>query len=304
MKRRDFLQSGAALAAGRLWPVTPALREPGGSLLRAEGCALAPAARAAEGPLPTIRLGSLAVSRFILGSNPFWGISHTSDQRDAEMKSFYTDERIVRALDEAADCGLNAVVSPPDARWIKLWAGYREAQGRLPLWISQCHGRPEQMPAEIDRSVKAGASAVFIQGVRVEEQFGKGNFDVLRSWIERVRAAGLPAGAAAHWPEIHPELERRGFPTDFYFQCIYDASRTSDYSTAEREKALATIDKIAKPVVAYKILGAGRLTPAEGFEFVFNRIKRKDGACVGIFAREAIDQIRQNATFTRMLTPA
>jgi hypothetical protein len=41
---------------------------------------------------------------------------------------------------------------------------------------------------------------------------------------------------------------------------------------------------------------------AEGFEYAFNHIRRKDGVCVGIYARNAIDQIRQNATYTEMLT--
>jgi hypothetical protein len=41
---------------------------------------------------------------------------------------------------------------------------------------------------------------------------------------------------------------------------------------------------------------------SEGFEAAFNNIQRKDGVCVGIFARNAIDQIRQNATYTKMLT--
>ena len=289
MKRRDFLQAGAALAAGGLVRPVPPIP-------------LSPARSLAHGPLPKIRIGRLDVSRLILGSNPFWGISHSSDRLDAEMKRHYTDDRIIRILDEAAECGLTAVTSPPDERWIKLWGRYRADKGRLPIWISQCHGKPEQMFAEIDRSVKAGANAVFIQGVRVEEQFGRGNLDVLRSWIDHIKEAGLPAGAAAHWPEIHLELEKRNFPADFYYQCIYNASKTSDYSAAEREKALATIERLEKPVIAYKILGAGRLTAAEGFEFIFNRIKRKDGVCVGIFAREAVDQIRQNATFTRTLT--
>jgi len=57
-----------------------------------------------------------------------------------------------------------------------------------------------------------------------------------------------------------------------------------------------------KPVIAYKILAAGRLTAAEGFEYAFNHIRRKDGVCVGIYAENAIDQIRQNATYTEMLT--
>ena len=83
---------------------------------------------------------------------------------------------------------------------------------------------------------------------------------------------------------------------------MYNASKTSDYSAAEREKAVATIERLEKPVIAYKILGAGRLTASEGFEYAFNHIKRKDGVCVGIYAQKAIDQIRQNATYTEMLT--
>jgi len=289
MKRRDFLKTGAAAALG-------------GLTLGAAPAGGAGARGGAAAPLPTVRLGTLEVSRLILGSNPFWGYSHKTAQLDEEMRRFHTDERIVQILDEAADCGLTALASPPDDRWRNLWMKYKGNGGRLKHWISQCHGAPEQMLSEIDRSVKAGAAAVFIQGARVEEQFGKGNFEVLRSWIGHIREAGLPAGAAAHWPEVHPELERRGFATDFYFQCLYNASKSNDYSPAEREKAAATVAALNKPVIAYKILGAGRLTPDEGFGYAFQHIRRKDGVCVGVYARNAIDQIRQNATLTEMLT--
>jgi hypothetical protein len=83
---------------------------------------------------------------------------------------------------------------------------------------------------------------------------------------------------------------------------MYNASKTSDYSAAERKLAEATVTVLKKPVIAYKILGAGRLAASEGFEQAFNNIQRKDGICVGIFAQNAIDQIRQNATYTKMLT--
>jgi hypothetical protein len=285
MNRRDFLKTGAALAIG--------------------GAAVQPGSAARQSTadvLPSVRLGTLEVSRLILGSNPFWGYSHKSDQLDLEMRTYHTDERIAQILNEAAECGVTAVVSPPDERWRKLWIKYSESGGKLKIWISQCHGDPNQMPAEIDRSVKAGAKAVFIQGVRVEDQFGAGKFDTLRAWVEHIRQAKLPAGVAAHWPEIHPELQRRGFPVDFYFQCMYNASKTSDYSVAERMRAETTVALLEKPVIAYKILGAGRLPASEGFEAAFYNIRRKDGVCVGIFAPNAIDQIRQNATYTKMLT--
>jgi hypothetical protein len=289
MKRRDFLRAGAVLTVGGMAPSRAAMPRPSGQ-------AGAPAS------LPTINLGGLEVSRLILGSNPFWGYSHKSAQLDEEMRRHHTDERIIEILEEAAECGVMAVASPPEERWRKLWTRYTAGGGRLKIWISQCHGAPEQMLAEIDRSAAAGAKAVFIQGLRVEEQFGKGRFDVLRAWIEHIKEAGLPAGAAAHWPEIHPELQQRGFPIDFYYQCMYNASKAEDYTAAEREKAAATVAVLKKPVIAYKILAAGRLTAAEGFEYAFNHIRRKDGVCVGIYAQKAIDQIRQNATYTEMFT--
>jgi hypothetical protein len=291
MNRRDFLKAGLAGAAAAA----------------ALGASVPPSATGdAAKPLPTIKLGTLEVSRFILGSNPFWGYSHKSPQLDEEMKAFYTDEAIVRVCDEAARCGLTTIVSPPEQRWVDLWAKYRAAGGKLGVWIAQCHDAAEKMEAEIDRAVKGGAKAVFIQGHRVEQQFGWNKIDVLRKWLDQIKSAGLPGGFAAHWPNIHLELEKRKFPTDFYFQCCYNLTKPDALGDwcreADRKLAMQTVAEIEKPVVAYKILGAGRLRAADGFEQAFNCIKRKDGVCVGIWAKEAIDQIRENATLTEMLT--
>ncbi|MCX5655011.1 MAG: twin-arginine translocation signal domain-containing protein [Planctomycetota bacterium] len=291
MNRRDFLKTGMVGVAA-----TAAL----GAAGRAGG------AEEAAKPLPTIKLGTLEVSRFILGSNPFWGYSHKNPQLDEEMKTWHTDERIIQICDEAARCGLTTIVSAPDQRWLDLWAKYRAGGGKLTVWVAQCHGPGAQMIEEIDRAIKGGAKAVFIQGHRVEQQFEKGKFDVLRAWLDRIKNAGLPGGYAAHWPNIHPELEKRKFPTDFYFQCCYNITRPNPmgepYHEADRKAAMETIAQIEKPVVAYKILGAGRLHAADGFEQAFNSIRRKDGVCAGIWAKEAIDQIRENATLTEMLT--
>lgn len=287
MNRREFMRRsgllGAAVAAGG-------------------AAGIARAADKAPIRVPTIKIGSLAVSRLILGSNPFWGFSHKSPQLDEEMKQYHTDEVIVRVLDEAAACGVTTVTAPPDQRWLDLWAKYRASGGKLPLWISQCHGPPEHMPEEIDASVKAGAHAVFIQGGRTEEQFGQGKFDTLRAWVDRIKEAGLPAGAAAHWPEVHPELQKRKFPLDFYYQCFYNVSKGDTYRAAEREKAVEVLRSLEKPVIAYKILGAGRLPANEGFEYALAHIRKTDGLCVGIYAKLAIDQVRQNATYTETLS--
>ena len=48
--------------------------------------------RPAPTKLPTIQLGTLRVSRLILGSNPFFGFAHRGGRRLAErMKAYYTN---------------------------------------------------------------------------------------------------------------------------------------------------------------------------------------------------------------------
>ena len=291
MKRREFIKAGglmgaAALAAGAAGPAQVA--DP-------------PAAKIVEN-MPKIKLGNLELSRFILGSNPFWGYSHKNPELDKQMREHHTDERIAQILDEAASCGVTALTSPPEKRWVDLYAKYLAGDGKLRFWIGQCHGPPENMEKEIDTAAKGGAKAIFIQGHRVEEQFDKGQWDVLKAWLERIRGHGLPAGLAAHYPEIHLEAEKRKLPADFYYQCFYNVGKGSNWSDRERDLAVEAILKIEKPVIAYKVLAAGRLRAKPALEFAFEKIRRKDGVCIGIYSGDAIDQIRENAILTELLT--
>ena len=249
--------------------------------------------------MPAIKLGTLAVSRLVLGSNPFWGYAHQPGTLAEEMKAYYTDERIMAVLDEAASLGITTVVSPPDQRWLQLFAKYRDGGGKIRVWVAQPHGNPEQMKEEITRAVQGGAQAAFIQGGRADEQFATGRMDVLREWVEHIRSLGVPAGLAAHNPALHLEAEKQRLPTDFYFQCFY---RPEKYLAEDRDKAVETIRQLEKPVVAYKILAAGRLAAEEGFGFAFKHIRRKDGVCVGVYPKDRPVEISEDAQLARKLT--
>jgi hypothetical protein len=189
----------------------------------------------------------------------------------------------MEVMDEAAELGVTTVACPPDARWIKIYDAYRAKKGKLKVWLAQAHGNPANMKEEITRAADAGADGVFIQGHRVEDQYAEGKFDLVRSWIEHIKSCNLPAGMAAHRADVHPAAEKAGFPTDFYFQCFY---RPETYTKEDRDLAIATIQRITKPVIAYKILAAGRIAPAEGFEVALKSIAKKDGICIGIFPKD------------------
>ncbi|MBN1417949.1 MAG: hypothetical protein JXP34_04190 [Planctomycetes bacterium] len=248
--------------------------------------------------MPTIRLGALEVSRVFLGSNPFFGFAHGNPQATKEeMKEWYTPERIMAVLDEAAGLGINAVWTPCYEEWIRLWSEYREKGGKLENWI----GQPDRLPMEkeIDAAIRNGATAICIQGCRIDDQVGAGKWDVVRGWLERIKNANLPAGMATHRADTHLRAEERSLPADFFHQTMY---RPDDYVREGLEESLATIAKLEKPVVGYKVLGAGRIKPSDTLPYVFKRLKPKDGICVGVFPKKNPAEIRENVALVRSLT--
>jgi hypothetical protein len=282
--RRDLLQGSAVVAAAAAF------------------CSVGEAATKASSTtkLPTIKLGKLSVSRLILGSNPFFGFSHQSQELDEEMRRYHTSERIKMVLDQAADHGITAVAAPPYEHWIKLFQEYIKSGGKLRIWIAQPDPPPEQMKDAIAAAAKGGAKAIFIQGARVDEQFESANrLKLIGEWLEYIKSFGLPAGMASHRPDVHLEAEKAGLPTDFYFQCFF---RPDTYKLEDREKAVETIRQIKKPVVGYKILAAGRIPPAEGFEYALSHLRPKDGVCVGMYLKQKPDMIAENASLVARLS--
>ena len=281
--RREFLKASMALTAA----VT---------VVRSADPLLA---AAAPGQLPTIKLGSLDVSRLILGSNPFFGFTHENPQASSsETKLYYTDEQVMKVMDAAADQGITAVWTPCYDRWVRLWNRYRENGGKLNTWIGQPDPAAHEMKQHITIAAKNGAKAICIQGNRVDEQMEAKQFDVLREWLELIRSFGLPAGLATHRARTHLLAEEKGLPTDFYHQTLY---RPDHYVREGLEESLATIEQLAKPVVAYKVLGAGRIQPKDTLPYVFKRLKPKDGVCIGVFPKRK-DELAENAALTRQLS--
>ncbi len=216
--------------------------------------------------MPTIRLGHVEVSRLILGSNPFFGYAHQDGDLGRQMQEYYTDQRIMEVLDEAAALGVTAVAAPPmpgmdpDSQQVSRPGRQIDHLDRPAAWIA------EEDEGGNRHLRQGGAKAVFIQGHRVEEQFEKKTFDVVRGWLEHIKSHGMAAGMASHRPDIHPVAEKLGFPTDFYFQCFFRVDQhPENYALECRDHAVETIRSItAKPVVAYKILGAARLAAGRG----------------------------------------
>lgn len=281
LSRRNFL---AAVSAAGLWSA---------------GGERGSAAEETTG-LPTVKLGDLQVTRLIMGSNPFSGYSNLSAELSREMVEYYTPERIKQVLEEGSRRGIKTLIALANDHIIGVLTEYWAEGGGLRDWIAQIDVPEQQMDANIDRAADAGAKAAFIQGRRVDRIYGEGRLADLAERLERIKGKGLPAGLAAHRPDVHPEAERLGLPTDFYMQCFYNlAEHPKQYLAPDRDQAVAVIRSLPKPCIGYKVMAAGLNEPEEAYSFAFRHLKPSDAVCVGFFTKHRPHEIRQGVELTR-----
>lgn len=253
--------------------------------------------------METVKLGTLEVSRFILGSNPFSGFAHQTPQAAEEMLHYYTVGRIKQALRRAEQVGITTLIARADQHIIRTLMEYWDEGGRL-QWVAQtCPGvGPSRRVAEM--AIRGGARAVFIHGGVMDHALANDSFEDPLAGIETIRAAGLPVGLAGHNPAVF-EWAEKNLDVDFYMCSYYNAAHRDAsaeklsgqaewFHDADREKMVQTIRGLSRPAIHYKVLAAGRNDPAEALAFAAKAMRPIDAVCVGVFTKHKPDMIAED----------
>ncbi|MHB0858499.1 MAG: hypothetical protein ACYC5M_13150 [Anaerolineae bacterium] len=253
--------------------------------------------------VPTVRLGDLEVTRFILGGNPFSGFSHQSAERSAAMCAWYTDERIVETLFRAEALGLNTCLCRGDAHITRVLARYRREGGAM-RWIAQTDSQAPSSVAGARYCLEHGADACYLHGGQVDHYIAQGRYEEIERFVETVRAAGLPVGIAGHmpadfvWAEAHLNL-------DFYMVSYYNPSPRHDsphhdpaaaeqYLPEDRDERVALLHTLQKPAIHYKVLAAGRTPPEEALAYAARHMRPDDAVCVGVYTADKADMLAED----------
>ena len=76
------------------------------------------------------------------------------------------------------------------------------------------------------------------------------------------------------------------------------------YLPADRDAAIAAIQAVHVPVIAIKVLAAGRAEPVSAFRFTLDRIKPVDAIAVGMDTNGRPELISENVTLAgNLLNP-
>ncbi len=291
------------------------------SMLQSAG-GLAVPAKALPGPagtlLPTVTLGKRAITRLILGSNPFNGFSYSLPTLDRYMREWSTPENICAVLRAAEQNGINTWQFSYYPNSMAAIEKHRAEGGRL-NWILLGGGEMKDNLPLIGQVARLGPLAIVHHGGVTDQRFADGQREKVRDFLKAVRSAGVMVGLSTHQPGIVEYVEEHDWDLDFYMTCFHQLSRPAGelrkmlgemplgpvFLEGDPARMCRVIRQTRRTCLAFKILGAGRLARSAreleaAFRFAFENIKPQDAVIVGMFPRFQ-DEVRQNADLVRRI---
>lgn len=253
--------------------------------------------------LEKVQLGHLAVTKFIIGSNPFSGFSHQSLERDAEMSHYYSVTCIKETLRHAEDLGITTLLARADHHIMRLLQEYWDDGGAI-QWLAQTCPELGSISQGINNGIRGGAKACYLHGGQMDYLFAGGQLEQVPACIAQIHDAGLAAGIAGHNPAIFAWAEEH-LEVDFYMCSYYNPSSRAQqaqhlpgihesFDDEDRDVMAATIAQLSKPVIHYKVFAAGRKTPQQAFSFVARHLRQQDAVCVGVFMKDNPRMLEEN----------
>ena len=291
MRRRDFLKKGLILSGG----IAAAASLEEKALLAAAG----PNAAASPDPkpqkpvqgLPTGKIGDLTLTRLMIGGNLTSGYAHSRDliYVSSLLNHYFTDEKILDTWELCEENGVNVGILRYDSKVSRLVNKYWDERGGKLQWIAQIKPKVDDLYTDFQKAIDAGAVGAYIQGQVGDNFLADGHVDLLGKCVEYVKEQGVVAGIGGHALGVIKASEKAGFKPDFYMKTFHsdnywsaDSEEKHDNIWSESPEETAAFMKNVKiPWVAFKVLAAGAIKPAEGFKYAFEG--GSDFICVGMF---------------------
>jgi len=218
--------------------------------------------------LPIGHIGKLEVTRLICGGNLFSGFAHSGELLYVHslLQHYFTDEKILDTLQLCEESGINTTILRTDEQIVRILRRYRtERRGKI-QWIAQTYPEPANLRDNIKLAIDNGAAGAYCMGGVADDTFVKaGKADLLGEVVSFIKQNGLAAGVGSHSMETAIIAEQQKFDPDFYFKTFNSAG----YCTQDTRDVAALMKTIRKPWIAFKVLGAGRVLPNDGFDLAF-----------------------------------
>jgi hypothetical protein len=243
--------------------------------------------------VPSAMIGTVRISRLLLGGNLIGGWMHARDLKyvDSLFRAYATEEKILETLALAEQLGINTVFET-GAEFVE--RHNRQTGGKMqfiPHIRVEIGQSEESLKDHIQKQVDSGAAAVYVWGVSGDRLIRDGAVDQLAKAVELAKKHDLPVGVGSHSLQVPMACEKHGIPCDFYVKTLH----RDDYPSAtprplredfmwldggsggyydnmwciDPEETIEFMRTVTKPWIAFKVLAAGAFLPRDGFTYAF-----------------------------------
>jgi hypothetical protein len=191
---------------------------------------------------------------------------------------------------------------------------YIKATGSKLQSICQAGVTVKEPLKEIKAAVDFGATSIYIQGGTCDNLIKANRLDIVNQAIEYIKSQGLPAGVGNHSILGPIACEKEGIKPDFYFKTMHhdnywsanprefreefcvDGRKSKDHNGWNDnifdifpEKTVEFFSKIEIPLIGFKVMAGGAISPSSGFRYAFEN--GADFICVGMFDFQVIQDV-------------
>ena len=243
-----------------------------------------------------VTIGNLAFSKVICGANPFYGHSHFSEARNAEYLARFDDEAIERTIQHCIGLGINTVESSGNERIVSILSRLRDKKPGPVHFVgstridetSDLKSHQEKLSFLIEKR----AEVCVVHAQYVDRPRKRDSIGGLTRLIEKIHDAGLLAGISTHRVETVELCERQGYGVDAYlFPLNLSGYVYPGYEGTESvQDRIDVVRNTPKPFFLIKTLGAGRIPPDEGLQFVAENAKPSDLVSIGFGTKDEVSE--------------
>ncbi|QGY44033.1 hypothetical protein GM418_10295 [Maribellus comscasis] len=269
-----------------------------------------------KGELPKGKIGDHEISRLIIGGNLIGGWAHARDliYVSSLFRAYNTEAKIFETLMLAEKAGVNTInIGFPTN---ELMQKYKKITGSKIKVISQVAPDMENNDyfVNIDKAIDYGVDIVQVQGNWCDWLVRDNRIDVIEKMMDRIRSQGYTAGLASHTVDSLIACEEQGIIPDYYMKTMHHDKYWSAHPIENRvpfevdgknyldhnrfhnnifclfpDKTIEFVQRAKVPVMGFKVLAAGAITPEDGFNWAF-----KNGAdfiCVGMLDFQIVNNV-------------
>jgi len=243
-----------------------------------------------------VPIGNVSFSKVICGANPFYGHSHFSEARDAEYLGRFDDGIIERTIQRCINLGVNTVESCGTERIVSILSRLRDGNPDSLHFIGSTR-IDETSPTKSHQQklaflVENRTEVCVIHAQYVDRPRKGDTIGGLARLIDKIHDAGLLAGISTHRVDTVELCERQGYGVDTYLfplnlsGFVYPGYQGTD-TVQDR---VDIVRNTPNPFILIKTLGAGRIPPNEGLQFIAENAKANDLVSIGFGTEDEVSE--------------